>query len=103
MKEQKNYNLEEAIKKFYTIEPLKTDLAKTVADKVFAKRKKVDFAFDNRLYIFITILIAAGIIYSFSFLKQFSLLIVLLAIISIIIYCSLSFKEYWLISKRLAL
>ena len=40
MKQQEEYKLDEAIKKFYTTEPLKADLATTVADKVFEKHKK---------------------------------------------------------------
>jgi hypothetical protein len=53
MKQQKEYKLEEAIKNFYTTEPLKADLATTVADKVFEKHKKVYPAFETWLYIFI--------------------------------------------------
>ena len=101
MKQQKEYKLEEAIKNFYPTEPLQADLATTVAEKVFEKHKKVYPAFDTWLYIFIGILVIAGIVYSFSFLNQFSVLSGLMILISIALYFTLFFKEYLLIHKRL--
>src|SRR6188474_1499766 len=101
MKRQKEYKLEEAIKNFYTTKPLKADLATTVADKVFEKHKKVYPAFETWLYIFIGVLVAAGIIYSFSFFNHFSVPSGLMILISIAFYFSLFFKEYLLIHKRL--
>jgi hypothetical protein len=80
-----------------------SDLATTVADKVFEKDKKVNHAFETWLYIFIGVLVAAGIIYCFSFFNQFSILSGLMILISIAFYFSLFFKEYLLIHKRLLL
>ena len=44
MKEEKQFNLNEAIKKFYKTEPLKQDLAARVNNRVFEKKEN-----DNRL------------------------------------------------------
>lgn len=101
MKKQKEYKLEEVIKNFYITEPLESDLATTVADKIFAKRNKAFPALDNWLYIFIGVLFAAGIIYGFGFLKQLSFFSGLIMLIPVAMYFGLSFKEYSLIHKRL--
>ncbi len=94
MKKDKHYNLEEAIKNFYKSEPLKIDLANTVANKVFAKPKEVSVVSDKWLYIFVAILIVCGLIYIFSFLKEFSQPYVLLIFIPLIGYFGLSLRSF---------
>lgn len=101
MKQQKQYSLKEAIQKFHTTEPLKTDLASTVAGVIFSKQKKVFPVLDKCLYAFAAALIVAGIIYSCISLNQVSLLSGCLIIISIGVYFTLSFKEYFLMAKKL--
>jgi len=101
MKEQKKYTLEEAVKNFHVTKPLKIDLATKVADTVFAKREKTFPVSETWLYAVGAFLIIAGIIYSFSFLISFSVLSGLSVICAIILYLSLSLKEYRIMSKKL--
>ena len=101
MKNKKQYNLEESIKYFHKTEPLKIDLSKSVADRIFGKSKEVADKFDKWLYVFITILIAAGLIYSTTLLKDFPLPLMCVIILLLSGYLVLSFKEISIVSKRL--
>jgi len=100
--ENKNeYNFRESIKFFYKTEPLKIDLSESVTDKIFNKPKEVAGKFDKWLYVFVTILAACSLIYSFTFLKDFPLPLMGLIILLVAGYLVLSLKEYSIISKRL--
>ena len=99
MKEQKKYTLEEAVKNFHVTKPLKIDLATKVADAVFEKREKTFPVSETWLYAVGAVLIIAGIVYSFSFL--ISVVSGLAVICAIILYLSLSLKEYRIMSKKL--
>ena len=92
--------LGEAIRNFYKTEPLQTDLANAVANKVFAKPKEASPVFDKWLYAFAAILFAGGMIYCVSIFRQFSLSLILLAMIPAACYIGLSVKEHLLISKK---
>ncbi|MEP7371835.1 MAG: hypothetical protein ABI675_00515 [Chitinophagaceae bacterium] len=101
MKKKQQYELGEAIKNFYETKPLQSDLAKSVANKVFGRRKEAAPVFDRWLYAFAAILFAAGMIYCFSIVRQFSLSLISLVLIPAACYIGLSVKEHWLISKKL--
>lgn len=101
MKKQKQYGLGDAVKNFHKTEPLKIDLAATVADKVLANRKEPSFVLDKVLYVFSMLLIAGALVYVFSFYKYFSSLSTLLVIIPIGGYIGLSVKEYLTLSRKL--
>lgn len=100
MKDNEQYRLDEAIKNFYKAEPLKIDLSKTVANKVFAKKKETSFVFDKVLF-FIGCLIAVGaVIYCFSLFGKLSMPFVMLSLILIVCFFVLSLKEYSVLSKK---
>jgi hypothetical protein len=101
MKNEKEYSLDEAIKNFYKSEPLKIDLANTVANKAFIKRNEVSVVWDKWLYVFAAAIILGALIYSFNFLKDFSLSLLLLIVIPMVSYFGLSAKEFLLMSKKL--
>ncbi len=101
MKNEEHYSLDEAIKKFYNSEPLKIDLATTVANKVFVKRNEDSIEWDKWLYVFVAVLIAGALIYSVSFFKDFSLSLFLLIVIPMVSYFGLSAKEFLLMSKKI--
>lgn len=100
MKGKEQYSLSEAVQKFYKTEPLKSDLAKTVTDRVFVKEKKVSFVFDRVLY-FIGCFIAVGaVIYCLSLFGKLSISFLLLFLIIVVSFFSLSVKEYSVMSKK---
>jgi hypothetical protein len=101
MKTEKKYTLPEAIGKFHKTVPLQIDLATTVANKVFAKRKMEIALLDSWLYAFVAVIAGTGLIYTFILVYTASLLSVLVIIIPIIFYFGLSVKEYKLMSERL--
>jgi hypothetical protein len=100
MKTEKEYNLQEAINKFYKTEPLKIDLATTVANRIFVKRKIEIALLDKWLYASVAVLVGCGLIYSFILVNPSSLLSVLVIILPIVFFTGLSVKEYRLMSKR---
>ena len=101
MKENKAYNLREAIKQFHKTEPLKIDLANTVANKIFVNVKKPSVILENWLYVFVAVIVVGGLIYSFSLFSNYSLPSMFLVLVTVACYFGLSAKEYWVISKRL--
>ena len=100
MRENKQYSLDEAIRTFYKTEPLKIDLAKNVASKIYVKPKKVSVKLDNWLYVFVVVLAVGGLIFSFSLFTNYSLPTVFLVLIPVACFFGLSAKEYLLMSKR---
>jgi len=100
MKSEEQIDLYKAIKEFQKTEPLKMDLATTVADKIFVKRKIKMVVLDKWIYAFVAALVVIGLIYSFSLVNPSSLLSMLVLLIPIIFYIGLSIKEYKLLSKR---
>ena len=101
MKDNKQYSLDEAIRNFYKIEPLKIDLAKTVTSKVYVIPKKISSALDNWLYVFVAVLTVCGLIFSFTLFANYSLPTMFLVLIPVACYFGLSAKEYSLLSKQL--
>lgn len=101
MREDKKYSLGEAIRDFHKTEPLKIDLAKTVASKIYSKPQKSSVALDSWLYVFVAILTVCGLIFCLSLITNYSLPAVLLVLIPVACYFGLSAKEYSLLSKRL--
>jgi hypothetical protein len=100
MKSEERYDLYEAIKKFQETEPLKVDLATTVAERIFVKRKMKFALMDKWLYAFVIGLVSFGLIYSFALVNTSSLLSVVVIIIPIAYYLGLSMKEYKIISQN---
>ena len=100
MKDNKKYSLDEAIRNFYKIEPLKIDLAKTVASKIYAIPKNSSATLDKWLYVFVAALTVSGLIFSFSHFRDYSLPTTLLVLIPVAGYFGLSAKEYSLMSKH---
>jgi len=101
MKNEEKIDLYEAIKEFQKTEPLKMDLATTVADKIFVKHKTKMVVLDKWFYAFVAALVIIGLIYSFSLVNSSTLLSILVLLIPIIFYLGLSVKEYKLMSKRI--
>lgn len=101
MKEKKTYSLGEAIKQFHKTEPLKIDLANTVANKVFVKAKMPSVILENWLYVFVAVIVVGGLIYSFSLFSNDLLPLYFLFLIPVACYFGFSVKEYWVMSKRL--
>jgi hypothetical protein len=100
MKKQEQYSLDEAIKKFYKAEPLKIDLAKTVASKVFVNEKKVSFNFDKVLYFVGCLTAVAVVICCFILFGKLSVSVVMPFIIIGVSFFGLSAKEYSVFSKK---
>jgi len=94
MKNEKKFSLGDAVKNFHKTEPLKIDLASTVADKVFTGRKSTSFKWDRVLFVFAVLLIGGGLVYTFSFYQYLSLQTAFLVFVSIGIFICLSVKEY---------
>ncbi len=101
MKNRKIYHIQEAIKIYYKTEPLRIDLASTVADKVFVKNKTETNLLDKCLFASIAVLIVVGLACSFYFVKQDSRWYIFVIIISICGFTGLSVKEYAVISKKI--
>ena len=98
---KKEYKLDEAIKNFYTTAPLKTNLAKTIPERVFMKPEEVRSPMDKWLYVFAVILVFIGLMYSFSFFQHISMPAFFLILFSIVSFAGLARKEYSLFSRRL--
>jgi hypothetical protein len=101
MKNRKIYLIHEAIKMYYKTEPLSIDLANTVADKVFAEHKIETNLLDKSIFTSLAVLIVAGLVCSFYFVKQFSILYIFLIFIPICCFIGLSVKEYAVMSKKM--
>lgn len=100
MRTEKEYNLKVVINKFYKTEPLRIDLAATVANRIFVKNKIEIALLDKWLYAFVAVLVSCGLIYSFIILNPSSILLALTIILPIVFFSGLSVKEYKLMSKR---
>ena len=100
MKTEKEYNLKVVINKFYKTDPLRIDLANTVANRIFVKSKIEIALLDKWLYVFVAVLVSCGLIYSFILVNPSSLLLALVIILPIVFFSGLSVKEYKLMSKR---
>ncbi|MCX6303502.1 MAG: hypothetical protein NT040_00900 [Bacteroidetes bacterium] len=101
MKTEREYNLQEAINKFYKTEPLKIDLSTNVANRIFVKRKIEIALLDKWLYAFAAVLIFSGLIYSFILANPPSLLFASVIILPIVFFSGLSVKEYKLMSEKI--
>ena len=102
MGDKKRYALGDAIKNSYKTEPLKIDLAETVADKAFNGPKKPSAVLDSGLYVFFAVLIVASIIYCLIFFKEFFLSPSFLFLIPIVAYFGLAAKEFMTMSKKIS-
>ena len=101
MKNRKKYYIQEAIKMYYKTKPLSINLANTVADKVFFEHKIKTNLLDKSIFTTLAVLIVAGLVCSFYFVKQFSILYILVIIIPICELIGLSVKEYAVIYKKI--
>ncbi|HEX9827877.1 MAG TPA: hypothetical protein VGA80_14855 [Flavobacteriaceae bacterium] len=100
MKEKEQYSLDEAIGKFYKTEPLKIDLAKTVANSVFGEEKKVSVFFDKMLYFIVCLIAVGAVIYCISLFSKLSISSVMLFLIIVVSFFGLSVKEHSVLSKK---
>ena len=101
MKEKNQYNLDEAVKELYKTEPLRQDLASTVANKVFAKQKTASSVLDKILVVTLFFVITASLVYGFSLLGGITLTAVLIFVITIAGFIGLSVKEHLIMLKRI--
>lgn len=101
MNGNEQYPLDEAIKKFFKEEPLKIDLAKAVANSVFAKEKKKSTVFDKMLYLAICLIAFVTVVYCCSLLSKLSIPGIILFLIIIVSFFGFSFKEYTILSKKI--
>jgi len=101
MKKKEQYNIDEAIKYFYDTEPLKNDLAATVANRVFAKKEKPSLKFEYWAYFILFLIIAGSVAYYFSLLMKLSLspILILLMVAGCVVFISL--KEFSILYKKL--
>lgn len=100
MKEK--YQLDEAIKEFYEIKPLRRDLAATVAHKIFAEeQKKESLVGDKILLAALCFLMVVSLIYAFSLLAEVSLTAILLCVITLGAFIGLTIKEHFILLRRI--
>jgi hypothetical protein len=101
MNHKKQINLDEAIKRYYQIKPLKLDLAVTVADKVFGRKKLAASTIDNWVYYIMLIVCIVILGYCISFMSQHNLSLAdIFLIIPFILYFWFSITEMKKLSKR---
>ncbi|HEX8332088.1 MAG TPA: hypothetical protein VF622_05670 [Segetibacter sp.] len=101
MEKKEQYNIDEAIKYFYDTEPLKRDLATTVANRVFAKKAKPSLEFEYGAYFILFVIIAVSIAYYFSLLIKLSMSPILILLMVAGCVAWMSMKEFSILSKKL--
>lgn len=101
MKKKEQYNIDEAIKYFYDTEPLKNDLATTVADRIFLKKEETSIVFEYWAYFILCLIIAGSIAYYFNLLIKLSLSPILILVMATGFLAWVSVKEFSILSKKL--
>lgn len=95
------YNLREAVKELYQIEPLRRDFAATTADKIFAEKPIDSFVPDKILLLTLGVILAASFVYIYGFLAEISSAIILLFLAAVGGLTGLSIKEHLILLKRI--
>jgi hypothetical protein len=98
---KENYNLDEAVKKLYKVEPLRRDFAAIVANKAFGEQKRDSTVLDKLLFITLCFVITASLIYGLSLLGGVSLTIILIFVVTILGFIGLSIKEHFILLNRI--
>ena len=98
---KENYNLDEAVKKLYKVEPLRRDFAAIVANKAFGEQKRDSTVLDKIHLITLWLVLIASLIYGFSLLSGASLTIILIFIVIILGFIGLSIKEHFILLNRI--